>query len=460
MSIGRIIAIDDYKATLESLSVLLEANDYEVVTADNGISGLKLLNSQDFDLVLLDVKMPGMDGFEVIEKLKREKPEIPVIIMSAHDSANTALRAAGMGAFDFLEKPLDTDRLLITIRNGLEKGRLIKENKKLKVQVEGTYDIIGVSKPIQQIREMIFRVAKTEARVLITGENGTGKELVARAIHKHSVRNSAPLVEINCAAIPHELIESELFGHEKGSFTGATVQRLGKFEQAQGGTLFMDEVGDMSLSAQAKVLRALQNNTIQRVGGSESITVDVRVIAATNKNLREAIEEGKFREDLYHRLNVIPIHVPPLRERREDIPILLKHFSKELAVKYQVAEKDFDQRSLEILQSLEWTGNVRELQNMAERLMILSRADLITEQDVSMFVTLDANKVLPGNDLFDLYDDFQTFKDMIEKLFIERKLEKYAWNISKTAEALDIQRSHLYNKIEKYGIKRAEGENA
>jgi len=460
MSIGRIIAIDDYKATLESLSVLLEANDYEVVTADNGISGLKLLNSQDFDLVLLDVKMPGMDGFEVIEKLKREKPEIPVIIMSAHDSANTALRAAGMGAFDFLEKPLDTDRLLITIRNGLEKGRLIKENKKLKVQVEGTYDIIGVSKPIQQIREMIFRVAKTEARVLITGENGTGKELVARAIHKHSVRNSAPLVEINCAAIPHELIESELFGHEKGSFTGATVQRLGKFEQAQGGTLFMDEVGDMSLSAQAKVLRALQNNTIQRVGGSESITVDVRVIAATNKNLREAIEEGKFREDLYHRLNVIPIHVPPLRERREDIPILLKHFSKELAVKYQVAEKDFDQRSLEILQSLEWTGNVRELQNMAERLMILSRADLITEQDVSMFVTLDASKVLPGNDLFDLYDDFQTFKDMIEKLFIERKLEKYAWNISKTAEALDIQRSHLYNKIEKYGIKRAEGENA
>lgn len=459
MSIGRIIAIDDYKATLESLTVLLEANDYEVVTADNGISGLKLLNNQDFDLVLLDVKMPGMDGFEVIEKLKREKPEIPVIIMSAHDSANTALKAAGMGAFDFLEKPLDTDRLLITIRNGLEKGRLVKENKKLKTQVEGTYDIIGVSKPIQQIREMIFRVAKTEARVLITGENGTGKELVARAIHKHSVRSSAPLVEINCAAIPHELIESELFGHEKGSFTGATVQRLGKFEQAQGGTLFMDEVGDMSLSAQAKVLRALQNNTIQRVGGSESITVDVRVIAATNKNLREAIEEGKFREDLYHRLNVIPIHVPPLRERREDIPILLKHFSKELAAKYQVAEKDFDQRSLEILQSLEWSGNVRELQNMAERLMILSRADLITEQDVGMFVTLDSSRVLPGNDLFDLYDDFQTFKDMIEKLFIERKLEKYAWNISKTAEALDIQRSHLYNKIEKYGIKRAEGEN-
>ncbi|MCK6600624.1 MAG: sigma-54 dependent transcriptional regulator [Bacteroidetes bacterium] len=458
MSTARVLAVDDYQATLESLTVLLEANDYLVSTADNGPAGLKKLNEEEFDIVLLDVKMPGMDGFEVIERLKRDKPELPVIIMSAHDSANTAIRAAAMGAFDFLEKPVDTDRLLITLRNGLEKGRLVRENKKLKGQVEGTYDIIGVSKPIQQIRELIYRVAKTEARVLITGENGTGKELVARAIHRHSSRNSAPLVEINCAAIPQELIESELFGHEKGSFTGATGQRLGKFEQAQSGTLFMDEIGDMSPSAQAKVLRALQNNTIQRVGGAESISVDVRVIAATNKNLREEIDAGQFREDLYHRLNVIPIHVPPLRERREDIPILLRHFMKDLSARYQSPVKEFDPAALDLLQNQDWKGNVRELQNMAERLMIMSRGEIISEGDVMMFVSPASKKELPGSDLFDRYDNFQAFKDQIEKQFIERKLEKFGWNISKTAEALDIQRSHLYNKIEKYGIRRVDGD--
>ncbi len=456
MSKPHIIVIDDYKATLESLTVLLEGNDYQVTTAANGEIGLKLLGQNDYDLVMLDVKMPGIDGFEVIERLKRDKPELPVIIFSAHDSQNSAMKAAALGAFDFLEKPIDTDRLLITIRNGIEKNKLLKENKTLKTRIEGTADILGVSKAIQEIRELIFRVAKTDARVLITGENGTGKELVARAIHKHSARNTGTLVEINCAAIPQELIESELFGHEKGSFTGATGQRIGKFELADGGTLFMDEIGDMSLSAQAKVLRALQNNSIQRVGGTESITVDVRVIAATNKNLPEMIEKGEFREDLYHRLNVIPIVAPPLRDRSEDIPILAKHFAKEIAAKYLFPVKEFDQSALQLLSQLEWKGNVRELQNVVERLLVMSKNTVISKEDVAKFVTFTLPKEITSHDeIFDLHDDFQAFKDMTEKIFIEKKLEKFGWNISKTAEAIDIQRSHLYNKIEKYGIKKA-----
>lgn len=456
MSKPHIIVIDDYKATLESLTVLLEGNDYQVTTAANGETGLKLLGQNDYDLVLLDVKMPGIDGFEVIERLKRDKPELPVIIFSAHDSQNTAMKAAALGAFDFLEKPIDTDRLLIAIRNGIEKNKLVKENKNLKTRIEGTADILGVSKAIQEIRELIFRVAKTDARVLITGENGTGKELVARAIHKHSARNTGTLVEINCAAIPQDLIESELFGHEKGSFTGAAGQRIGKFELADGGTLFMDEIGDMSLSAQAKVLRALQNNSIQRVGGAESITVDVRVIAATNKNLPEMIEKGEFREDLYHRLNVIPIVAPPLRDRSEDIPILAKHFSKEIAAKYLFPVKEFDQAALNLLSQLEWKGNVRELQNVVERLLVMSKNSVISKDDVAKFVTFTLPKEITSHDeIFDLHDDFQAFKDMTEKIFIEKKLEKFGWNISKTAEAIDIQRSHLYNKIEKYGIKKA-----
>lgn len=457
MILPHILIIDDYTSTLDSLSLLLESNGFQVTTADNGKTGLTYLTEKSFDLVLLDVKMPGMNGFEVIENLKRDQPELPVIIISAHDAMDSAIKSAAMGAFDFLEKPLDTDRLLLTIRNGLEKNRLIKENKSLRNQMEGTSDILGVSKAIQQIRELVFRVAKTDARVLITGENGTGKELVARAIHKHSDRTKFPLVEINCAAIPQELIESELFGHEKGSFTGATGLRHGKFELAHNGTLFMDEVGDMSLSAQAKVLRALQSNAIQRVGGTESINVNVRVIAATNKNLPESIKSNDFREDLYHRLNVIPIHVPPLRDRREDIPILIRHFAKELSRKDAFLDKEFESSAIELLSALEWKGNVRELHNVVERLLIMSRGSVITKSDVELFVTFTTTGHLKVTDeIVNFTDNFQEFKDYSEKIFIERKLEKFGWNISKTAEALDIQRSHLYNKIEKYGIKKVD----
>lgn len=458
MAQPHILIVDDYKPTLDSLSVLLESNNYQVTTASDGIKALKLLREQDFDIILLDVKMPGIDGFQVIEELKKDKPEIPVIIFSAHDSVNSSIKAASLGAFDFIEKPVDTDRLLLTLRNGIEKNRLLKENKNLRNKIEGTADILGVSKPVQSIRELIYRVAKTDARVLITGENGTGKELVAKALHRHSSRQHAAFVEINCAAIPQELIESELFGHEKGSFTGATGQRLGKFEQANNGTLFMDEIGDMSLSAQAKVLRALQSNFIQRVGGTDNIAVDVRVIAATNKNLQDMISKGEFREDLFHRLNVIPIIVPPLRDRAEDIPILIKQFAREISGKYHMPNKDFDQNSLNRLQQMEWKGNIRELQNVVERLLVMTRGDVITLNDVESFVALTTAKPNSSSDLFDVSDNFQEFKDFSEKMFIEKKLEKFGWNISKTAEALDIQRSHLYNKIEKYGIKK-EGVN-
>lgn len=453
-----VLIIDDYLPTLDSVSTLLESSGYSVLTASDGPSGLELARLNRIDLVLLDVKMPGMDGFEVIDRLKRDRPDLPVIIISAHDAPSTALRSAGLGAFEFLEKPLDSDKLLASLKTALDKKRPQADQKKPRNQVEGTFDIIGVSKPVQQIRELIYRVAKTEARVLITGENGTGKELVARAIHRHSHRNQAPLVEINCAAIPQELIESELFGHEKGSFTGASQQRIGKFELANGGTLFLDEIGDMSLPAQAKVLRALQNNIIQRVGGTDNIQVDVRVIAATNKKLSEEIEAGRFREDLFHRLNVIPIVVPPLRERRDDIPILLRHFIREIASRQSLPVQDISQEALDLLQWLEWKGNVRELQNMAERLVIMSHGPVIGETDVQLFVPRDTVRSSPlSNDLFDQTDNFQDFKDLSEKLFISRKLEKFGWNISKTAEALDIQRSHLYNKIEKYKIRRTSG---
>lgn len=458
MNPSTVLIIDDYLPTLDSVSTLLESAGYSVLTASDGPSGLELARQHRIDLVLLDVKMPGMDGFEVIDRLKRDRPDLPVIIISAHDAQSTALRSAGLGAFEFLEKPLDSDRLLSSIKTALDKKRPASDLRKTKNQVEGTFDIIGVSKPVQQIRELIYRVAKTEARVLITGENGTGKELVARAIHRHSHRNQAPLVEINCAAIPQELIESELFGHEKGSFTGASQQRIGKFELANGGTLFLDEIGDMSLPAQAKVLRALQNHIIQRVGGTDNIQVDVRVIAATNKNLSQEIEAGRFREDLFHRLNVIPIVVPPLRERREDIPILLRHFIREIASRQSLPVQDISQEALDLLQWLDWKGNVRELQNMAERLVIMSHGPVIGESDVQLFVPRETIRpVSVTGDLFDQTDNFQEFKDLSEKLFIGRKLEKYAWNISKTAEALDIQRSHLYNKIEKYKIKRIPG---
>jgi len=382
-------------------------------------------------------------------------------MISGHGTIETAVEATKLGAFDFVEKPPDLNRLLLSIRNAMDRGQLESENKRMrqtiveKVSGELT-PILGESPGIRNIKETIQRVAPTEARVLITGEAGTGKELVAKWVHKLSHRNEGPVVEVNCAAIPSELIESELFGHEKGSFTGATKQRIGKFEQAHGGTLFLDEIGDMSLSAQAKVLRALQENTITRVGGDRSIPVDVRVIAATNKDLLSQIGEHQFREDLYHRLAVILIHVPPLRERRGDVPVITENIAERIARRNGLDPKPFTRDALTALSNFDWRGNVRELHNVVERLTILSQGERITELDVERYVHPGGASGNPIIGLLDRFDQFSDFRDSAEKLFIEHKLTQNDWNISRTAEAIGIQRSHLYNKMSKYDISRDE----
>ena len=380
--------------------------------------------------------------------------DIPVIMVSGHGTLETAVEAVKKGAFDFVAKPMDLNRLLITIRNALEKTSLVTETKVLKRKVTKTREILGQSPAIQKIKDTIDRVAPTDARVLITGENGTGKELVARWIHEKSNRAKGQLVEVNCAAIPSELIESELFGHEKGAFTSAIKQRIGKFEAATGGTLFLDEIGDMSLSAQAKVLRALQEYKIARVGGDKEIPVDVRVVAATNKDLTKEIEENRFRIDLYHRLSVIIIHVPSLNERKDDIAILAERFVAEVCEDYGMPKKAITPKAIHELQNINWTGNVRELRNVVERLVILSEAK-ITENEVLKYASARSMQD-PLDVMFKKFNKFQEFKDHIEKLFIEYKLRQNAWNISKTADEIDIQRSHLYNKIEKYDLKRQE----
>jgi two-component system nitrogen regulation response regulator NtrX len=378
-----ILIIDDEKSIRNTLKEILEYEKFEVVEAAEGSEALKLVEENDFEAILCDIKMPRMDGIEVLEKILQMKPDIPVIMISGHGNIDNAVEAIKKGAFDFISKPLDLNRLLVTLRNALDRGTLVSETKNLRKKVFKTHDIIGESEPIKKVKEMIERVAPTDARVLITGENGTGKELVARWIHEKSVRASAPLIEVNCAAIPAELIESELFGHEKGAFTSAIKQRQGKFEQADGGTLFLDEIGDMSLSAQAKVLRALQENKISRVGGEKEISVNVRIIAATNKDLKKEIAENNFREDLYHRLSVILIHVPALNDRRSDIPVIAKHFIAEICKDYGIPVKTFTPDALQELQKLNWTGNIRELRNVVERLVILcdksiSAKDVIT----------------------------------------------------------------------------------
>ncbi len=455
-----ILIIDDERPIRSSLRDILEYEDYKVLDVDNGEVGLKILQKEKIDLVLCDIKMNKMDGMEVLTAAK-EFSDIPFIMISGHGTIETAVEAARKGAFDFLEKPLDLNRLLITVRNALEKGSLVKETKVLKRKISKTKEILGDSSGINLIKDTIEKVAPTEARVLITGANGAGKELVARWLHEKSSRSGSTLVEVNCAAIPSELIESELFGHEKGSFTSAVKQRIGKFEQANNGTLFLDEIGDMSLSAQAKVLRALQENKITRVGGEKEIDVNVRVIAATNKDLLREIEEGNFRMDLYHRLSVILIHVPSLNERKDDIPTLANAFCEEVCAEYSMPVKAFTPDAMKALQSLPWTGNIRELRNMIERLIILCDKK-ITEEDVLKFANpggpITANS-LAGNHTsngFDMeqFTSFQDFKDFSECEFIKYKLERNNWNVSKTADDLDIQRSHLYSKIEKFGLKR------
>lgn len=377
----KILIIDDERPIRSTLRDILEYEKFEVDEAVDGIEGIEKFKKGNYDLIFCDIKMPKMDGIEVLTKIQEINAEIPVIMISGHGNIETAVEAIKKGAYDFISKPPDLNRLLITVRNALDKSSLISETKVLKKKISKGYDIIGESKAIQEIKEMIARVAPTDARVLITGENGTGKELVARQLHEQSNRNKAPLIEVNCAAIPSELIESELFGHEKGAFTSAVAQRKGKFELAEGGTLFLDEIGDMSLSAQAKVLRALQENKITRVGGDKEIKVNVRVIAATNKNLKEEITKGNFREDLYHRLSVILIHVPSLNERKEDIPLLAEHFLKIICEDYGIAKKSITKEALKELQNINWTGNIRELRNVIERLIILSDKT-ITEKEV------------------------------------------------------------------------------
>lgn len=367
----RILVIDDERSIRNTLKDVLEYEKYEVDLAEEGGAGIELFSQQQYDAVLCDIKMAKMDGIEVLLKLQEISADVPVIMISGHGNIDTAVDSIKKGAFDFLEKPLDLNRLLITIRNALERGSLITQTKVLKKQVSKKYEIVGNSPAILQVKEMIDRVAPTEARVLITGSNGTGKELVAHQIHEKSSRSRGPFVEVNCAAIPSELIESELFGHEKGSFTSAIKQRIGKFEQASGGTIFLDEVGDMSLAAQAKVLRALQENKITRVGSDKDIQVDVRVIAATNKNIREEIDRNTFREDLYHRLSVILIHVPTLNERKEDIPLLADHFNTLICGEYGMGRKKIRPDAIAELQKIKWTGNIREFRNVLERLIIL-----------------------------------------------------------------------------------------
>jgi DNA-binding NtrC family response regulator len=377
----RILVIDDERSIRNTLKDVLEYEKYEVDLAEEGVAGIELFSQQQYDAVLCDIKMAKMDGIEVLQKLQEISSDVPVIMISGHGNIDTAVDSIKKGAFDFLEKPLDLNRLLITIRNALERGSLISQTKVLKKQVSKKYDIVGNSPAIVMVKEMIDRVAPTEARVLITGANGTGKELVAHQIHEKSNRSRGPFVEVNCAAIPSELIESELFGHEKGSFTSAIKQRIGKFEQASGGTIFLDEVGDMSLAAQAKVLRALQENKITRVGSDKDIHVDVRVIAATNKNIREEIDRNTFREDLYHRLSVILIHVPTLNDRKEDIPLLAEHFNTLICSEYGMGKKKIRPDAIAELQKIKWTGNIREFRNVLERLIILCPEE-ITGKDV------------------------------------------------------------------------------
>jgi len=378
---AKILVIDDEKSIRNTLQEVLEYEKYEVEQAENGPEGIEKFQADRFDTVLCDIKMPGMDGIEVLENLLSLVSDVPVIMISGHANIDTAVEAIKKGAFDFIEKPLDLNRLLITIRNAMDKSHLITETKVLKRKVRKTHDMIGESGAIKKVKEMIEKVAGTDARVLITGSNGTGKELVARWLHEGSTRAEAPFVEVNCAAIPSELIESELFGHEKGSFTSALKQRIGKFEQANGGTLFLDEIGDMSLSAQSKVLRALQENKITRVGSDKDITVNVRIIAATNKDLQYEIQQHNFREDLYHRISVIIIHVPLLRERKEDIPLLAEYFNEQICSEYGMARKTITDKAIAELQKLSWTGNIREFRNVLERLIILCDKE-ITEKDV------------------------------------------------------------------------------
>jgi two-component system nitrogen regulation response regulator NtrX len=450
---ARLLIVDDEKGIRDALAQVFEYEGQEVRVAEDGPDALLVANTFQPDLVFLDVKMPEMDGLEVLARLADESPESLVIMISGHGTIDTALEATRRGAYDFLEKPLDTDRLLVTFRRALELKGLTESMAELRSQVESRYEIVGNSVPIRRVLERVEKVAATDARILISGENGTGKELVARAIHRISSRSDNVFIEVNCAAIPSELIESELFGHLRGSFTGAFADRAGKFEQANGGTLFLDEIGDMSRDAQAKVLRVLEQGVLTRIGGSEVVEVDVRVLSATNKNLEQEIEDGGFREDLFYRLNVVPITVPPLRERQEDIPMLVTHFSEGMAARERSTPRVFSDAAMERLKTLTWPGNVRELRNTVERLLILSDGSKITSDDVDLLTISRARSVDPGRELLAL-DNFSAFKEEAERAYIVGKLRANDWNVAETARRIEMPRSNLYKKIERYGLVR------
>jgi two-component system nitrogen regulation response regulator NtrX len=449
----KILIVDDEAGIRAALSQLLEYEGYTVRQASNATDALTEYAKFHPDLVFMDVKMAGIDGLEALKRLREQDPRAIVVMISGHGTIQTAVESTQLGAYDFLEKPLDTDRILVTLRNALQHLDLRDENQLLKAQVQSRFEIVGASYAIRALTDRIEKVAGTPARVLISGENGTGKELVARAIHTQSPRAKKPLVEVNCAAIPSELIESELFGHMKGSFTGAVTDRAGKFEQADGGTLFLDEIGDMSTSAQAKVLRVLQDGVVTRIGGNKPISVDVRVLAATNKNLEEEIAAGRFREDLFYRLNVVPLTVPPLRERREDIPLLIAHFVGQLSEHEGVMPRVFDQEAIDTLARMEWPGNVRELRNTVERLLILASGPKVTIQDVERLVGRAASEPSALGALASIRT-FEEFKDAAERAFLLAKLREFDWNVSETARALDMPRSNLYKKIERYALVR------
>ncbi len=451
---ARILVVDDDPGVRDALRQVLEYEGFEVTGAGSGGEALTLYPALRPHLVFLDVKMAGLDGLETLSRIRALDERAQVIMISGHGTVATAVQATQRGAFDFLEKPLDTDRLLVTIRNALEHTDLLVENARLRETLDDRYAMVGESAALRTVWETIEKVGPTAARVLITGENGTGKELVARALHERSPRKARPFIEVNCAAIPGELIESELFGHMKGSFTGAVGDRPGKFELAHEGTLFLDEIGDMSLAAQAKVLRVLEEGLVTRIGGSEPVQVDVRVIAATNKRLEEEIAGGRFREDLFYRLDVVPIAVPPLRERLADIPLLVDHFTQRLAGRGGMPARRFAPAAVEALQRRDWPGNVRELRNAVERLLILAATPEVGADEVDRVLATDAGR--PPSPIGDLSraPTFEAFKQEAERAFLLGKLRDHGWNVAETARALEMPRSNLYKKIERYGLTR------
>ena len=453
--LAQVLIVDDEPSIRSSLGGILSDEGYEIAQAPDGESALSLLEREVPDIMLLDVWLPGIDGLRVLERVKKRLPELPVVMISGHGTVETAVKATRLGAYDFIEKPLDMDKILLAVRNGLAMSRLTEENLLLRAKAEAP-SITGSSKAIQAVRRAIAQVAPTDSWVLITGENGTGKELVAHAIHRQSKRAAHAFVDVNCAAIPEELIESELFGHEKGAFTGATGKKRGKFDLAHQGTLFLDEIADMSLKTQAKILRILQEQRFERVGGTKTISVDVRVLAATNKGLKQEIAEGRFREDLFYRLNVIPIHVPPLRERAQDVPELAADFLEHLAMKHNQPLKRFTPQALEVLAAQPWPGNVRELKNLVERMWILCPEQEIGLEHLPPEMSGAAAPAGPLPELFS--GDFKAAKAAFEKAYLESKLNRNQGNVSRTAEEVGLERSHLHKKLKSLGIKAGNGD--